>query len=254
MMNCMPKVSEAEITLLAERLEREEPQEILKWALEKFHPRMALASSFGAEDIVLIDMLCKMNSKPRIFTLDTGRLHQETYNVMDAVREKYGIEIEVYFPQAESVEKTVKEHGLNLFHKSVELRMLCCKVRKLEPLSRALSGLDAWITGLRREQSITRADIRKVEIDTVNGGIVKINPLADWSSDQVWRYIHENNVPYNNLYDEGYSSIGCAPCTRPVRPGEDPRAGRWWWERENVKECGLHRRLEKGKFVLKAKD
>ncbi|MGQ9468709.1 MAG: phosphoadenylyl-sulfate reductase [Nitrososphaerales archaeon] len=250
----MSELSEDEIASLAKRFEKEEPQAILKWSLERFHPRVALASSFGAEDTVLIDMLCKIYPKPRIFTLDTGRLHQETYNLMDGIRERYGIEIEVYFPQADSVKKMVREHGLNLFYKSVELRMLCCNVRKVEPLSRALSELDVWITGLRREQSPARAIINKVEIDTVNGSIVKINPLADWSNDQVWSYIRENNVPYNRLYNEGYASIGCVPCTRPIKPCEDLRAGRWWWEQNSAKECGLHYRLEKGKFILKTKD
>jgi len=196
-------------------------------------------------------MLCKITSKPRIFTLDTGRLHQETYNVMDAVREKYDIDIEVYFPKADQVEKMAREYGLNLFYKSPELRRLCCNIRKVEPLSRALSELDAWITGLRREQCLTRAEIKKVEIDKGNEGIVKINPLADWSSAQVWTYVRKNKVPYNELHDQGYPSIGCAPCTRPVSPGEDLRAGRWWWESQNVKECGLHCKLAKCEFAPK---
>jgi len=247
----MPKISEDEIALLTKRFEKKEPQVILKWGLERFHPRIALASSFGAEDVVLIDMLCKISSKPRIFTLDTGRLHQETYDVMDAIRGKYGIEIEVYFPQTESIEKIVREHGVNLFYENPDLRRLCCNLRKVEPLSRALSGLDVWITGLRREQALSRADIKKVEIDVANGGIVKINPLADWISTQVWSYISENKIPYNKLHDQGYPSIGCAPCTRPVRHGEDPRAGRWWWEREGVKECGLHHRSETGNLSLR---
>jgi thioredoxin-dependent adenylylsulfate APS reductase len=178
-----------------------------------------------------------------VFTIDTGRLPQETYNVMDHVREKYGIPIEVYFPRAEDVEEMVRKHGLNLFYKSVELRILCCHVRKVEPLKRALSGLDAWITGLRREQAPTRAVIKKVEVDHVNGGIIKINPLADWTSQQVWEYIREKGVPYNALYDHGYLSIGCAPCTRPIKQGEDPRSGRWWWEK-GIKECGLHWRFQ----------
>lgn len=244
-------ITEAEINSLTERFEEKAPQEILDWALKKFHPKIALASSFGAEDVVLIDMLCKLTPKPRVFTLDTGRLHQETYNLMDAIRERYGIEIEVYFPNAESVEKIVREHGINLFYKSHDLRVLCCKVRKVEPLSRALSSLDAWITGLRREQAPSRANIKKVEIDKVNRGIVKLNPLADWSHEDVWSYIRENNVPYNKLHDHGYASIGCVPCTRPVRPGEDPRAGRWWWEREATRECGLHYKLEEGRFLIK---
>lgn len=236
------KLSEAEVALLANQLEKVEPDLVLKLALEKFHPKIALACSFSAEDTVLIDMLCKLNSKPRIFALDTGRLNQETYDVMDAVREKYGVEIEIYFPQAESIEKMVREHGFNLFYKSTDLRMLCCKIRKVEPLSRALAGLDAWITGLRREQSPARAKLEKVEIDIVNGGIVKLNPLANWTFDQVWSYIRKNRVPYNILYDKGYTSIGCAPCTRATKPGEDLRAGRWWWE-QSAKECGLHCRF-----------
>jgi len=215
----------------------------LEWAISRFGSKVALASSFGAEDVVLIDMLTKLGGKTRVFTIDTGRLHQGTYNVMDAIREKYGIPIEVYFPRTEEVEEMVREHGLNLFYKGVEFRTLCCHVRKVEPLKRALSTFDAWITGLRREQAPSRASIEKVEIDHVNNGLVKINPLADWTSQQVWAYIRRNNVPYNILLDQGYTSIGCAPCTRPIKPGEDPRAGRWWWER-GTKECGLHRRFQ----------
>lgn len=235
----MPRINQTKVIELAERFEKATAQEVLEWALHEFGSKIALASSFSAEDVVLIDMLAKLGGKVKIFTIDTGRLHQETYNVIDAIREKYNISIEIYFPKTEDVEKMVKEHGPNLFYKSVELRILCCHIRKVEPLKRALSGLDAWITGLRREQAPTRASIMKVEIDHINGGIVKINPLADWTSQQVWTYIHENNVPYNALYDQGYTSIGCAPCTRPIKPGEDPRAGRWWWEK-GVKECGLH--------------
>ena len=148
--------------------------------------------------------------------------------------------IEVYFPEASAVQKMVEEHGLNLFYKSVDLRRLCCQIRKVEPLNRALAGLDAWITGLRKEQALTRSDIKKIEIDKEHGNIIKINPLADWTNDQVWTYIKENNVPYNVLHDQGYPSIGCMPCTRTVKPEEDPRSGRWWWEQEAHKECGLH--------------
>jgi phosphoadenosine phosphosulfate reductase len=176
----------------------------------------------------------------RLFTLDTGRLNQETYDCMDAIRERYGVQIEVFFPEATGVEKMVRENGLNLFYNSVDLRKLCCAVRKVEPLNRALKDLDAWMTGLRREQAVTRVDIRKVELDKDHGDIVKINPLVDWSYDDVWDYIRRNNVPYNRLHKQGYPSIGCAPCTRAVRPGEDFRAGRWWWENPNTKECGLH--------------
>jgi len=222
-----------------EELEDKGAEEILKWAIDKFHPRIALASSFGAEDVVLIDMLVKINPEVKIFTIDTGRLHQETYSLMDEIREHYGIKIHVFFPDKEEVERMVREHGLNLFYKSVELRKLCCQVRKVEPLKRALKDLDAWITGLRREQSPTRSLIKKVEYDRIYEK-VKINPLADWTHEDVWNYIKEKKVPYNKLHDIGYLSIGCEPCTRAVRKVEDPRAGRWWWEREAHKECGLH--------------
>lgn len=239
-----------DISLSRNVFEKMQAEEILKWALDKFHPKIALASSFSAEDVVLIDIVCKLHPKPRIFTIDTGRLHQETYDLIDRVRDRYGVEVEVYFPQADRVEAITRKYGVNLFYRSVDLRVLCCEIRKKEPLRRALSGLDAWITGLRREQAPSRRTIGKVEVDEVNGGIVKLNPLADWTSDRVWSYIRENNVPYNRLYDYGYASIGCAPCTRPVKPGEDPRAGRWWWEKDTPKECGLHYRFEKGKFIL----
>ncbi|MFQ5898440.1 MAG: phosphoadenylyl-sulfate reductase [Candidatus Methylomirabilia bacterium] len=225
----------------SEELESRTAQEILSWALAEFHPRIALAASFGAEDVVVIDMLMALDRKARVFTLDTGRLPAETYGLVEAIRERYGLAAEVYFPQAEAVEAMVREHGVNLFYRSVENRELCCGVRKVEPLGRALAGLDAWITGLRREQAVTRTLVRKVEVDPDSGGIVKVNPLADWTWDQVWAYIRARNVPYNALHDRGYPSIGCAPCTRAVKPGEDLRAGRWWWEgNPAAKECGLH--------------
>ncbi|MFH1327232.1 MAG: phosphoadenylyl-sulfate reductase [Candidatus Bathyarchaeota archaeon] len=227
-----------------EKIETKNSVEILKWTIEKHHPRIALASSFGAEDIVVIDQMLKINPEARIFTLDTGRLHQETYDAMDAVRKKYGINIKVFFPETGTVEEMVKKHGLNLFYNRVELRCLCCDVRKVEPLNRAISNLDAWITGLRREQFSTRTSISKVAIDHAHGGILKINPLADWTWDMVLRYVKDNKLPYNRLHDLGYPSIGCAPCTRPVKPGEDWRAGRWWWEKGDAKECGLHHRVE----------
>lgn len=224
-----------------EQVESLSPSELLRWALDRFHPRIALASSFQAEESVLIDMLFRLRGPAfRVFTLDTGRLNQETYDCMDAIRQRYGIEIEVFFPDTERVERMVREHGLNLFYRSVELRKLCCGVRKVEPLGRALAGLEAWITGLRREQAVTRAAVKKVQIDADHGGILKLNPLADWTHEQVWGYVRANALPYNSLHDRGYPSIGCAPCTRAVRPGEDLRAGRWWWENPESKECGLH--------------
>jgi phosphoadenosine phosphosulfate reductase len=225
---------------LAQEFEKKPAQEVLKWALETFGPKVALASSFCAEDVLITDMMVKINKdKTRVFTLDTGRLNQETYDVMDAIRTRYGITIEVYFPDPKEVEDMVNAKGMNLMYESVENRRLCCEIRKVHPLNRALSKLDGWITGLRRDQVQTRSNAKKVEIDQSHGGIIKINPLADWTSDMVWSYIRENNVPYNKLHDNGYPSIGCAPCTRAVMAGEDPRAGRWWWE-STAKECGLH--------------
>jgi len=232
-----------------EDLETKSAEEVVKWALEKYGDKIALASSFGAEDMVLTDIILKINSRPmlrsdspkaRIFTLDTGRLPQETYEVMEKTREKYKAKIEVYFPDTSSVEKMIEEHGPNLFYKSVDLRHLCCKVRKIEPLNRAFSGLSAWICGLRKEQAVTRAGVKKIEIDESHGGIIKINPLADWTEKDIWNYIKKKDVPYNSLHDKGYPSIGCAPCTRAIKPGEDVRAGRWWWEKPEQKECGLH--------------
>ncbi len=221
--------------------EKKTAEEILAWAFKEFHPKITLASSFGAEDVALIDMIVKITPKARVFTLDTGRLPQETYDLMDKIRDKYKIQIETYFPDAAAVEKMVNQKGYNLFYQSIANRKECCGARKVEPLKRALKGLKAWITGLRREQSVTRTGVAKVEIDDTHGGIYKINPLADWTRQEVWDYIKKNGVPYNKLHDKGYLSIGCDPCTRAVKPGEDERAGRWWWERPDQKECGIHR-------------
>ncbi|GBC94850.1 Thioredoxin-dependent 5'-adenylylsulfate reductase [bacterium HR16] len=216
------------------------PQALLQWAVEQFGNRVALACSFGAEDVVLVDMLVKITPQPRIFVLDTGRLHQETYDVMERCRQRYHIEFEVYFPQTALVEQLLRTKGANSFYLSVENRKECCHIRKVEPLGRALQGLQAWITGLRRQQAVTRANVPKIEVDDAHGAILKLNPLADWSEQQVWDYIRAHNVPYNVLHDRGFPSIGCAPCTRAVQPGEDIRAGRWWWETPEQKECGLH--------------
>jgi phosphoadenosine phosphosulfate reductase len=237
----MLKPTELQIKKIAEEMEDKSAMEVLKWAINAYAPKIALASSFGAEDVILIDMMVKINKeKAKIFTLDTGRLNQETYDVMDAIRKKYDIEIEVYFPEQRETEEMVKIKGMNLMYESVENRKLCCEIRKVHPLNRALSKLDGWITGLRREQAITRANIYKLEIDSSHGNIAKINPLADWTNEMIWDYIHKNNVLYNKLHDSGYPSIGCEPCTRAVHRGEDPRAGRWWWENATQKECGLH--------------
>ena len=237
----MLKPTELQIKKIAEEMEDKSAMEVLKWAINTYAPKIALASSFGAEDVILIDMMVKINKeKAKIFTLDTGRLNQETYDVMDAIRKKYDIQIEVYFPEQRETEEMVKIKGMNLMYESVENRKLCCEIRKVHPLNRALSKLDGWITGLRREQAITRANIYKLEIDSSHGNIAKINPLADWTNEMIWDYIHKNNVPYNKLHDVGYPSIGCEPCTRAIHSGEDPRAGRWWWESAAQKECGLH--------------
>lgn len=221
-------------------LENRRPEEILQWADDTFKGRIALASSFGAEDVVLTDMVVKINPEMKIFTLDTGRLPQETYEVWDRLEEKYRIRVIPYFPQRSAVEEMVKKHGPNLFYKSGDLRKLCCQVRKMEPLKRAFGEVDAWVCGLRREQAPTRTEIKKIETDASPDSLVKINPLADWTEKQVWEYIKKNNVPYNKLHDRNYPSIGCTPCTRAVKPGEDVRAGRWWWELPEQKECGLH--------------
>ena len=223
------------------------PQEILRWADDRFGVQLSLSSSFGAEDVVLIDMLSKITENPRVFVLDTGRLHQETYDVIEKARVKYGINFEFYFPKADEIERIQRAKGPNSFYDSIDNRKECCLVRKVEPLNRALSSVDAWITGLRRSQSITRTDLQPIEIDEAHGGILKINPLITWSEEQVWDYIRSNEVPYNALHDKGFPSIGCASCTRAIQPGEDLRAGRWWWESPEHKECGLH--IKDGKAV-----
>jgi len=210
-------------------------------AIEKNHSPTALASSFGAEDMVLLDLVAQHAPTIGVFTLDTGRLPEETLRLIDRARDRYGLPIEVYFPDAVPVERFVRERGVNAFYQSVALRETCCGIRKTEPLARALAGRGAWITGLRREQSVTRSNVPYREFDTVHG-LPKFNPLVDWTEEEVWTYVRARQLPYNALHDQGYRSIGCAPCTRAVEPGEDVRAGRWWWENPEHKECGLHRR------------
>jgi phosphoadenosine phosphosulfate reductase len=202
-------------------------------------PRAAFASSLGAEDMVITDAILGTGLPIAIFTLETGRLHRETLDLLERVRNHYGHEIEAFRPQPEAVGRYVKEHGLNAFYESVDLRKRCCHIRKVEPLARALGSRDAWITGQRRTQSISRTELALREHDAVHG-IPKFNPLADWSEAEVWACISERGVPHNALHARGYPSIGCEPCTRAIRPGEDIRAGRWWWESSDAKECGLH--------------
>lgn len=215
-------------------------QEALKWASDNLHPKVAKASSFGAEDAAITHMMIQINPNFRFFTLDTGRLPQETYDIMDEISKKYHINFEILFPDTKEVEDMVRKKGINLFYESVENRKLCCEIRKVRPTNRILKTLDGWITGLRRDQTINRKDSQIFEIDKQHNDIIKINPIIDWSWQQVWDYIKENNIPYNKLLDKGYTSIGCEPCTRAIKPGEDLRAGRWWWEHDEHKECGLH--------------
>ena len=224
---------------LNRQFDQKSPEELLKYFLSGYKGKIALASSLGLEDQVLTDMVLKTDRSATIFTLDTGRLFPETYSLIDKTNMQYGIRIDIYFPEYSSVEKLVKEHGINCFYESVELRKRCCHIRKIEPLARAFAGLDVWICGLRQEQSVTRKTVQAVEWDEQNR-LIKINPLVHWSEQDVWDYIRKNNVPYNVLHDKGFPSIGCQPCTRAVKPGDDIRAGRWWWELPEHKECGLH--------------
>ena len=228
-----------EVRSLAEQFESQTAQAVLAWAIERFHPRIALSNSLQTEDMVVLDIAWRIEPKVRVFTLDTGRLHQETYDMMDRVRERYG-GLEILFPDSAEVEQMVRAKGLNLFYESVENRHACCGVRKVNPLRRQLASLDAWVTGLRRDQWSTRANVPKIEIDAANGGITKLNPIADWSQEQLDSYVNEHTVPRHALYSKGFTSIGCLPCTRATQPGENPRAGRWWWEQDLQKECGLH--------------
>ena len=239
-------LAELHLELLAAAFEERGPRDLLRWAIGCYGRELAIATSFQAEGMVLLDMAWRIDPGIRVITVDSGRLHQETYDLIDQVRERYQIPIEVYSPEAAKLESFVGEHGPNPFYRSLELRVRCCEIRKVSPLTRALSGLDAWVSGQRREHLTSRRDIRVVERDRAHGrkGIVKLNPLASWSEDQVWEYLRVNDVPYNALYDRGFTSIGCAPCTRPTRPGDDPRAGRWWWEAEATKECGIHCRID----------
>jgi phosphoadenosine phosphosulfate reductase len=231
-----------DITEIANSLAEAHPSEILKFALERYSGGLGISFS-GAEDVVLIDLASKVGGDFRVFSLDTGRLHSETYQFIDKVREHYGIPVELFFPQVDAVQELVKEKGLFSFYRDGHKE--CCGVRKVEPLKRALGTFDAWVTGQRRDQSpSTRAQVAVVEVDPVfsqpGRELIKFNPLANWSSQQVWSYIRENNVPFNPLHEKGFISIGCEPCTKPVLPGQHEREGRWWWEDQTRKECGLH--------------
>jgi len=236
----------AEASRLIESGEAESwtPVEILTWAIKKYHPGITLSASFGApEGMMLLDMMHRIEPASRVFVLDTGRLPQATHDLIDRVRDRYDKRIEVIFPDSAAVQEMVREKGMNLFYESLENRQLCCWVRKVEPMRRHLANFDAYVTGLRRDQNVTRTETPKLLFDqshSAKGGLLKISPLADWSHEQVMAYIAEYNVPMNRLHKAGYPSVGCEPCSRPVAPSDDPRAGRWWWENAETKECGLH--------------
>ena len=226
---------------LNERFRDASAQEVVGYFLKAYQGRIALSSSLSIEDQTLTDIIVTQDKNTRIFTLDTGRLFPETYQLIEKTNMTYGIKIEVFFPDYHEVQRMVREEGINLFYNSVESRHRCCQIRKLEPLKRAFQGLDVWICGLRREQSITRQDMQVVEWDEMHQ-LIKVNPLISWTEQQVWDYIKMHSVPYNKLHDRGYPSIGCEPCTRAVQQGEDVRSGRWWWESPDHRECGLHQR------------
>jgi len=229
------------IEKLNQQFDGDSPEEVLTFFLKEFKGKIALSSSLGLEDQVLTDLIVKIDKSTRIFTLDTGRLFPETYSLIDKTNNQYDIHLDVFFPDFNEVQQLVKTEGINLFYNGIEQRKACCRVRKIGPLKRAFQGLDVWICGLRKEQSVTRQAVQLVEWDKANK-LIKLNPLIHFSEEEVWTYIKEHNVPYNRLHKEGFPSIGCQPCTRAVQPGEDIRAGRWWWENPENKECGLHRR------------
>jgi len=217
------------------------PQEIILAGVKAASGRVSMACSFSVEDVVVVDMLQKIAPQVRVFALDTGRLNEETYQVADSVRIRYDLHIDWYFPERQAVESLERGKGLFSFRETLENRHECCRIRKVEPLQRALKGLGGWVVGLRREQSVTRANLQALEVDQAHGGIIKISPLVNWTEKDVWEYAEKHALPINRLHRMGYPSIGCAPCTRAIEPGEDLRAGRWWWENPEHKECGLHK-------------
>lgn len=229
------------IEQLNHQFEGKTPEEVLGFFLAEYKGKIALSSSLGIEDQLLTDLVVKLDRQARIFTLDTGRLFPETYSLIDRTNMKYGIQLEIFFPKHEAVEAMVKAEGVNLFYAGIDQRKQCCNVRKMEPLKRAFQGLEVWICGLRRDQSVTRKEMQLVEWDE-NNQLIKLNPLINFTEQEVWAAIKERQVPYNKLHDKGFPSIGCQPCTRAIEAGEDVRAGRWWWENPDQKECGLHKR------------
>ena len=232
---------EAQIAQWNAELKDKNPIGVIGFFLQHFGDKIVLSTSLGLEDQVLTEMVLRQKADTEVFTLDTGRLFPETYDLIARTNKFFGIRMLTYFPEPERVEKMVADNGINLFYDSVEKRKLCCSIRKVAQLPRAFSGKEAWICGLRKDQSVSRFFNKLVEWDA-NNGLIKINPLINWTEKQVWDYIKRNNIPYNLLHDRGFPSIGCEPCTRAIEPGEDIRAGRWWWEEELHKECGLHKK------------
>lgn len=218
------------------------PSEILRIGVDAAGGAVKLACSFSVEDVIIIDLIRSHDLPVGIFALDTGRLPEETHEVAEAIVERYHVTIDWYFPRHDEVERLLRDKGAFSFRESLANRHECCRIRKVEPLGRALAGLAGWVTGLRRAHGVTRANLAPLEIDDTNGGILKINPLLDWTDDQVWEYAEARRLPVNRLHSQGYPSIGCSPCTRSIAPGQHPRSGRWWWEDPEHKECGLHRR------------
>jgi phosphoadenosine phosphosulfate reductase len=242
-------LDELEAGELSVRFEGEEPQAVLEWALAEFGDGVAISASFQTGSVALVDMAYRIDPRVRVFTVDTRRLPDETHAYIAELRVRYpGLRLDVLEPDTGEVERMTALKGSDLFRESVENRLLCCNIRKVRPLTAHLDGLDAWITGLRRDEWATRTNIRKVEIDHDHGAIVKLNPLAEWTKRDVQDYLREHDVPVHPLYAHGYTSIGCAPCTRPIRDGEADRAGRWWWESNAPKECGMHCSIEHGGF------
>jgi phosphoadenosine phosphosulfate reductase len=233
--NAVPLIQE-----LNQQFKDQPVADVLRFFIRNYKAKLGFSTSLGAEDQAITQIIASIDPGIYMFTLDTGRMFPETYDLLDLTQQRYKVQIRVFFPEQKAVEEMVNGKGINLFYESVENRKLCCQIRKIEPLKRALENKDFWISGLRREQSVTREDISLIEWDNLNNKI-KINPLIDWNAEDLWDYIRQNNIPYNPLHDKGYPSIGCLPCTRAIEPGEDIRAGRWWWENPEMKECGLHK-------------
>ena len=248
-MSTFELMDELEAGELSIEFEGEEPQAVIEWGIERFGGGIAISTSFQIDSVVLIDMAYEIDPEIKVFSVDTGRLPAETFELADRLRDRYpGLNLDLVQPSPEEIAGMTGKHGVDLFKTSVDLRLLCCNVRKVRPLTKHLHSLDAWITGLRRDQWASRTNIRKIEIDHDHGAVIKLNPLAEWTEDEVWDYVRERDLPVNALYDQGYTSIGCAPCTRAVPPGGESRSGRWWWEKGAPKECGMHCAVETGGF------